>query len=458
MEIKTLHISIAVLSICGFLVSIYMYRMVEKSRGALHWLLAIGSTLFGSILISLRGLIPDLISILFANLLLLAAPALAAFSIRRFFKKDGTPVAEISLQIFFSLLFMAAWLEGGLQERILVMATAYIIQWSLVSYFALRNFREGMGNYDMFIGATALGMSFVSAFRLYNSIKFPSHGEYFNAGGFQVIYLYLMLGIWFIILFGYVMMVNRQLTIELDKEKKLLDTANSTKEQFFSLIAHDLRGPIGSLMGIMELLSMDKKTPEQFSKENWQDHKELIELTYGQTKKIFNLLEDLLSWAKAQQNLVIYKNNLIHSDDVINSVIDLLRFQAGNKGIHFNFSEQHSNATITADIKTVKTALRNILSNAIKFAPRNSNVDISVSDDDDFVTIHVTDHGKGMSAEKIDEIMKHDIITSGMGTEGETGSGMGMKLVKEYIRGNKGVLNIKSSASGTTVSISLPRG
>ena len=456
MEIKTLHISIAILSLCGFLVSIYMYKMVEKSRGALHWLMAVGATLLGTTLISLRGIIPDFFSILLANLLLIATPALGAFSIRRFFRQKGSPAAEISLQILFSVLFLTTWLKGGLQERILVMAAAYIIQWALVSYVSLRNFRQGIKNYDLFIGFTAMGMSLVSVFRLYNSLNFPSHGEYFNTGGFQVTYLYLMLGIWFTILFGYVMMVNRQLTIELNTERLLLQNANNTKDRFFSLIAHDLRGPIGSVMGIMELLAMDKRTPDQFGKEDWKEHKELIELTHRQTKKNFNLLEDLLSWAKAQQNMVVYNKNIIRCNDIIESVIDLLRFQAGNKGIHFNFSRQDDNAGMEADIKTVKTALRNILSNAIKFGPRNSTVDISVSRDNDFVTIHVTDHGSGMSPEKIEEIMTNDIITSGMGTEGETGTGMGLKLVREYIRGNNGQLNITSSESGTCISVSLP--
>jgi PAS domain S-box-containing protein len=241
--------------------------------------------------------------------------------------------------------------------------------------------------------------------------------------------------------------------IDIDQQKRTeheLRIANATKDKFFSIIGHDLRGPIGSLMQISELISEKGNVDEATLYDFLNSQKEL-------SKSTFQLLENLLSWAKYNLQQIEYKPKRVNLSGIIDEVAATVRFQAVGKRI--SIVADYSGAVgAYADEDMVKLIVRNILSNALKFTPHGGSVRIELLDEGDFLAVSITDTGVGISDENIDKILSDDKYLTTYGTENEKGTGLGLKLCKSFIALNGGVLKIASELDrGTTFSFTLPK-
>jgi signal transduction histidine kinase len=240
--------------------------------------------------------------------------------------------------------------------------------------------------------------------------------------------------------------------IDFSKQKKTEETLsnlNATKDKLFSIIAHDLRNPIGSMMHISEMLSDMENFDETTFKMFINSNKELSQNTY-------HLLENLLNWAMYNRNHIQYNPRMINLNSIVNENIDNIKFRTGQKNIYIVFDNQENHFAY-ADEEMIRLVVRNLLSNAVKFTSPEGEITIGINNGKENVEISITNPGTGISEENIEKILSETDFYSTPGTSNEKGSGLGLKLCRNFISLNHGSLLIKSTpGKETTFSFTLP--
>ncbi|MCX7696321.1 MAG: tetratricopeptide repeat-containing sensor histidine kinase [Bacteroidales bacterium] len=235
--------------------------------------------------------------------------------------------------------------------------------------------------------------------------------------------------------------------------KQKLDIAESilVRDKLFSIISHDLRNPMASLISFARIIRRDyqKLTPKE------------LEVLVSEMEKVVNkmsdLLENLLLWYRTQGDKWISQPTVIHLQNIIQKVIEYYEKSFQLKNISVDITLDKEPTIVYADEKMLETILRNLVSNAIKYTPENGKVFISSTKHENEYIIQIQDTGIGMDQDKISEIMSNQPIESTPGTAGEKGSGLGLYIVKELIDKNKGRFWIESTlGKGTSFYFTLP--
>jgi PAS domain S-box-containing protein len=239
------------------------------------------------------------------------------------------------------------------------------------------------------------------------------------------------------------------------KQKEELSELNATKDKFFSIIAHDLKNPFNSLLGLSELLFKDYEAYDEESR------KEFISLIYDTTQNTYKLLENLLFWSRTQSGRITFNPSHVNIKILVDENIDLLNSIAIGKNIHLQ-SDIIKDLLIDTDKDLVNTVIRNLISNAIKFTPQNGEINITsrpviVNNLDNFIEISVKDTGVGISEETITRLFKIAENRSTPGTQGEQGTGLGLVLCRECIEKCGGKIWVESEVGkGSTFSFTVP--
>lgn len=236
----------------------------------------------------------------------------------------------------------------------------------------------------------------------------------------------------------------------LRSEKELLQ-ANATKNVFFSIIAHDLKGPVGNFTQLLNLLK------DNFNDISNDEKLDYINILSGLSLKTNNLLDDLLLWARIQMNTLEFSVETVNIKSLVNHSIEIVEEKAKEKNIEIK--TQIENINLEINESSVKTVIRNLLSNSIKFSSKNSVVKISskISKDSKSIEISVQDNGVGIPAEDIDKLFKIESSFSTFGTEKEKGTGLGLILCKDLIEKNGGNIWVESKENvGSTFYFNLP--
>lgn len=233
-----------------------------------------------------------------------------------------------------------------------------------------------------------------------------------------------------------------------DSEDKLR-TANVTKDKMFSLIAHDLRGAIGNISNGLRMMLTDDEL--ELSEE---DKTEFLQSLFHSADNSFELLENLLFWAKNQTSTISANLQMVDASSIVSSNIGLLAELAKIKSIRL-FTTANPSVEVYVDWNMVNTVLRNLISNAIKFTNKNGAIEIKSEIGDFFVKISVIDNGIGMMPEQIENI--YDGKTTD-GTANEKGTGLGITLCRDFLMKNHGQLMVESEVDmGSTFSFIIPR-
>ena len=232
-----------------------------------------------------------------------------------------------------------------------------------------------------------------------------------------------------------------------EKLKKSLEA----RDKLYSIIAHDLRAPIGTIKMINSSIEAQKvkiKDP-QISK--------LFEMINETTEEAFNLLENLLRWTRNQNGKTKIYATLFNLTPVARQVVSLFSAIANAKEIEL-INRIEGKFDIFADEDMIKTVLRNLISNAIKFTYTGGQVELSLADSGDYWTIYVKDNGKGIPKDLQTHLLKSDEYITTYGTHNEKGSGLGLILCRDFIRMNKGKLHFYSQEGiGTTFYFTIPK-
>lgn len=237
-----------------------------------------------------------------------------------------------------------------------------------------------------------------------------------------------------------------------------LSEVNSTKDKFFSIIAHDLRGPLGNFKEMTKMLYDD------YSSFDEEERKEFLQMIKSSSNNIYLLLENLLEWSRSQRGLIKFNPENFNLYSVANNCTEVLSLSALNKNVSL-VNRIPSEFIINADTKLINTIIRNLLSNSVKFTPNGGLVEIGINNDGNNLensnkscTIYVKDNGVGMSKEIIDKLFRIDTSVTSIGTSGEIGTGLGLILCKEFIEKHNGNIWVESEmGKGSTFYFTLPQ-
>lgn len=237
---------------------------------------------------------------------------------------------------------------------------------------------------------------------------------------------------------------------DLKKTEAELKNLNASKDKFFSIIAHDLRSPFGSLLSFSEFLmeDIDELTKDEI--------KLFASKINESSKAVFELLNNLLQWSRIQTGRMDYLPENYNLRSLAEQNINIFRDNAKSKHIEI-INEIKSEIVIFADENMLNSILRNLISNAVKFTNAGGKVVLSAEIKKEFVEINVTDTGIGISDEIINQLFQIDVHLTTPGTASEEGTGLGLILCKEMVNINGGEIRVKSSlGNGTTFTFTLP--
>jgi signal transduction histidine kinase len=242
--------------------------------------------------------------------------------------------------------------------------------------------------------------------------------------------------------------ISLELLVE-QRTNKLVEIV-STNAKFLSIIAHDLRSPFSSIIGILELLKMSLK---EFNKNEIEEY---VDIVYKSANNTLTLLDNLLVWAVSQNKEKNFKPIKINLCELLREEIENLKTLAIQKQITLTHSIK-PDLNVTADIQMVKTILRNLISNAIKYTNVNGEIIIDASEVKQYVEVAINDNGIGISAEDQRKLFKIDAFHSTPGTHDERGTGLGLLLCKEFVELHGGNIRIESKAGkGSRFAFTLP--
>ncbi len=441
------------------IIVIFSYVMVIKNLQ--RWFLVvflISKVLhtLGLVGVAMRGIIPDLLSIHFSNFFLLISSAAIAISIISY---DGefSPKLSYSL-IFTSILFFIGRtiLKDNLAYRSVAQTLGEVIIYG-ISGIALFYRKEKL-YLKSFIAVTFLFYSLFQLFRSYVIFNIREEYSFFNGSSIDSVYLIISVFIVNINNIGFILMLLEINEIELSKKNILiaadreeLKVLNQTKDKFFSIIAHDLRSPIGTMSEMLTIINTS------FKDELSDSMLKIFKVLNDSAKNTFSLIENLLTWSRSQSGAIRFSPQKINLFEIIKNNINLNLYSAQDKNITIE-NRIDREIFVYVDFSMIDAVVRNLLNNAVKYTFDNGVIVISHSFLENKVKVSISDSGIGMSNETVGNLFKPNssrIVK--IGTKGEKGTGLGLVLCKEFIEKNEGEIWVESSeGNGSTFYFTLP--
>lgn len=244
---------------------------------------------------------------------------------------------------------------------------------------------------------------------------------------------------------------ERKLTEKKLKEQtELLHELNIKKDKFLTIMAHDLKGPFNSILGLTELLVTEYDNISE------EERISFIKMLHSSSNSTYKLLEDLLEWARLQRGHIEIKPEELNLMDLINESIEPSLANAAQKEITVikNIKDYIS---VKADNNSIKTIIRNLFNNAIKYTPNGGFVEFNALQNENEIEISIADTGIGMSPDRISKLFRIETSHSRLGTNDESGTGLGLILCKDIVTKNDGKIWVESEpGKGSIFTFSIP--
>ena len=252
-----------------------------------------------------------------------------------------------------------------------------------------------------------------------------------------------------------VMRVTQQISLVaakriIEKQNQELRATLTNRDKMYSVIAHDLRSPMASIRMVLNLV-VASASPETVGPELYT----LLDQANRESEEVHDLLDNLLKWTKSQTGRLTVVKQDLDLNDIIPGVVEIFDAIAYTKRIKLDLKKTDAPLVVNADNDMLKTVVRNFLSNAIKFSPEDSSIEIIMAPEGDMAKVSVRDHGVGIAADRLENIFHKGETTYGTG--GEEGSGLGLQLCQDFARKNGGDCTVESvEGEGSTFSVLIP--
>lgn len=441
-DLGTLIYIIAAISLLfGFLMLIFN-RINPDIKGPIFWSLGSFSIVVGSLLFTMDDLINGYFAFVISGTFAVAGMGLYWAGIRAFKElqvKYSIIGGIILFQFVFCTLFYAVFSMPN--ARMATYSSAGI----MVGLLSVLELKKGITkpyrlafNICLIVFVISILTSVLRITVILTTLPGDAHNP-----SFANLLVYFFVNITqAMLIFSFMMMVSvkvsERLKVKVDAQRK-----------FYSIISHDLSGPVGMINVMLNMANHDHELPESQKSIIYNEVENLSGSTY-------HLLQNLLFWSRNQlENL---KPN-IHKFDLNKVILDNIEFMqqiAKTKGISIGYESGHQLHCL-GDVRMIDTVVRNLISNSIKYSHSGGEITITGENSGMYVLVKISDNGVGMSDEIQRNLFLFNEISSVAGTNGEKGSGLGLLLCKEFVEGNDGTLSIRSKVnSGTEVIVKLP--
>jgi PAS domain S-box-containing protein len=237
----------------------------------------------------------------------------------------------------------------------------------------------------------------------------------------------------------------------LEQRNQELSEINHTKDRLFSIIGHDLKGPMGNLKQLLEFINQDI---EKGDKESVQ---KIVKMSKETAETSFQFLENLLNWSRSQLNVIEPQKEKFNLATVIHEVCELYKSSIQQKKQQLVYKNGVA-YELVADKEMISAVVRNLVSNSIKFTPVYGSIKIDLEEKEEDVVLSIKDSGVGIEKKRQEKLFKFTENQSTHGTAGEKGTGIGLVLCKEFVTKNKGKIWVESELNdGCTFNVSLPK-
>lgn len=239
--------------------------------------------------------------------------------------------------------------------------------------------------------------------------------------------------------FLFLLLAFATISIVQHRKKNLqLKTVTASKEQLFAIIAHNLQGPLTSLDGISGVIN------HYIEKEEWAKLNRIVREIDKTAQQLNALVHNLLSWARTENGTIPHQPAKLQLHGALSQVLEIVAIQANMKDLTVELDVE-SSISVRADLSFLKTVSTNLLHNAIKFTPKNGRIDIRAKVEGEKVIVSICDNGIGIAADRLDSIFEPMAEKSTQGTQGESGTGLGLHVSRQLIELEGGSLTVEST-------------
>jgi two-component system sensor histidine kinase/response regulator len=414
-------------------------RKILKTFGYGKLLLTIGW-----VLIALRGVVPDLISINIANTLIFSGCCYETIAMLSMLNTKSKKRYQLQMIITIAAIIVfniaVLLLDSNINNRILIISIGIFAIYlpPTIRYFT----EKGHTFFRTFYVLCYAGFEILVVMRAIYNYHNPQTA-FFSHSIFDSLYSISLFLLTLIGTVGFLLLVKEKQDLKIQKLLK-------DKNQFFSIIAHDLRGPLGSSVRLSNILT---KNIEEYSQD---EIKEIIEMLHQSNKNSYKLLENLLDWSQVQTGMIEYSPGKIALNTLIIDNVKLNKNLALNKNITL-FFESTELIEVEADKNMIDTIVRNLLTNAIKFTKKHGEIIVKIQKINKKAEISIADNGIGIPDNIKEKLFKINENVTQKGTDNETGSGLGLLLCSEFIKMHQGEIWTESeTGKGSTFKFTLP--
>jgi signal transduction histidine kinase len=238
---------------------------------------------------------------------------------------------------------------------------------------------------------------------------------------------------------------------EVKRKNEALEKTNSEKDKYFSIIAHDLRGPFNSLLGLTKIMTEDLQTMTM------EEIEQIAANLRKSANNLYNLLENLLQWSRVQRGIIRYVPEAFLVSSGISESLNIVLDSAVKKGIAVSIDIQ-DDLKIFADRHMFETVIRNLTFNAVKFTPKGGHIAVMAKKTgNEMIEVSIRDSGIGMSEQYISKLFLLSEQTNRPGTDGEPSTGLGLIICKDFIEKHGGQILVESEVGkGSTFIVRFP--
>lgn len=440
-----------------FIISLFIYQYVHQHRKWYLLIFALG-IMFQTAAIIIFGnkeVLSFLPVIRLNNFLLVSSFALSSFALVSFNGKVKKNLLWVFL--FFVFLFYTSILVYEDNYTVLsvirILACSFFYAVGAIYLFSDKN----KYRFSLLLSGVLVIYSLFQLFRAAHIYQLDRTYNFLE--GSKVDNWFLIISVFVISTssIGFIMLLKEidQKTI-LKKNKKIkedtlkLEELNLTKNKLFSIISHDLRSPFSSIIGLSELLKYSAENKDV------EESQSLASMIHSTSKNTLILLDNLLSWTKSQTGQMNFAPATLNLNPIVLQVLDTLEPIAQVKNISLNY-DQSIDINVYADENMLKTVLRNLISNGIKFTNTNGKIHVNTIHKPDLIEINVSDNGIGMHKDVQDQLFKNNETHTTSGTANEAGSGLGLLICKEFVEKHDGDIWVESEiGKGSEFKFTLP--
>lgn len=440
-----------------FIIALFTYQYCCHHRKWYLLLYTFGA-LFQAIallLVGYRNVLPFIFSVQISNFFLISSFALTSFGLISFDGKIRKNIILLFLVLIVLFCFSFLVVDKNNTIRIIIQSIA-------------SSFFYGIGAFHLFIHREKYKFSIIlsTVLLIYSIFQFARACVIYHIGESYDFMQNSLIDDWYLTIsvfatsassIGFIMLLKEidQKTIllknaRIQEDKLKLEELNRTKDKLFSIIAHDLKNPLLSISGFSELLITDIKDIEITECEKY------LSIVNSSAQNTLVLLDNLLDWAKSQTGQINFNPRKLVLSPIIGEIIELTKSASVAKQISL-FQNATDEIEVYADEDMLKTILRNLISNAIKFTKTDGNINIEVITKQNHAEISISDNGIGISEEKIKSLFTISSNIPSLGTAKEKGSGLGLVLCKEFAEKSGGTIWVESEEEvGSNFKFTLP--